>query len=107
MYLATSIPYVNAEPHIGYALETVQADALARFYRLMGYDVRFQIGTDENAIKNVESAQRLGLTTQDLVDKNAASFYGLKKILNLSIDNFIDSIIPLQLSILAALSDAL
>jgi len=89
VYLATSIPYVNAEPHIGYALETVQADALARFYRLMGYDVRFQIGTDENAIKNVESAQRLGLTTQDLVDKNAASFYGLKKILNLSIDNFI------------------
>ena len=49
IYVTTSIPYVNAEPHIGFALELVQADAIARYYRLRGRDVRFQTGTDENA----------------------------------------------------------
>ena len=47
-YITTTIPYVNAAPHIGFALEIVQADALARFKRLMGYDVLFVTGTDEH-----------------------------------------------------------
>ncbi len=89
VYLTTSIPYVNAAPHIGYALEAVQADALARFYRALNYDVRFQIGTDENAIKNVESAEKLGIPTRQLVDKNSQAFYNLKEILNLSFDYFV------------------
>ncbi len=89
IYLTSSIPYVNAAPHIGYALEAVQADTLARFYRALGYDVRFQIGTDENAIKNVESAEKLGISTKQLVDKNSQAFYNLKGVLNLSFDYFI------------------
>ncbi len=57
-YITTSIAYVNSSPHIGHALEVVQTDALARFYRLQNYDTYFLSGTDENAIKNVEAAER-------------------------------------------------
>ena len=58
IFISTSIPYVNAAPHIGYALEAVQADTLARWYRSTPNDVFFLSGTDENAIKNVESAEK-------------------------------------------------
>ena len=74
LYVTTSIPYVNAQPHIGFALELVQADAVARYARLGGRTVRFQTGTDENAFKNVLAAQQQGLTTQELVDRNAEKF---------------------------------
>jgi methionyl-tRNA synthetase len=88
-YITTSIPYVNARPHIGIALEFVQADALARFYRLQGYDVRLQSGTDENSLKNVRAAEQEGISTRALVDRNAAQFAALRDTLNLSFDNFI------------------
>jgi methionyl-tRNA synthetase len=88
-YITTSIPYVNDVPHIGYALEAVQADALARFYRLIGNDTYFLAGTDENAIKNVESAEKKGITPKELVDQNSLAFQELKNILNLSFDQFI------------------
>ena len=55
-YITTSIPYVNGEPHVGFALELVQADAIARYQRSIGKKTRFQTGTDENAFKNVLSA---------------------------------------------------
>ena len=58
-YLTTTIPYVNARPHIGFALEVVQADVLARFWRRHG-QVRFQAGTDDNSLKNVLAAQAAG-----------------------------------------------
>ena len=51
IYITTSIPYVNAQPHIGFALELVQADAIARYNRLLNKPTRFQAGTDENAFK--------------------------------------------------------
>ncbi|CDZ29068.1 Hypothetical protein, partial CDS, partial [Neorhizobium galegae bv. officinalis] len=51
-YLTTSIPYVNSSPHVGFALELVQADTYARHFRLLGKDVRFQCGTDDNSLKN-------------------------------------------------------
>jgi methionyl-tRNA synthetase len=89
IYLSTSIPYVNAPPHIGYALEVVQADTLARLYRILDQEIWFQVGTDENAIKNVESAQKLGIPTQELVDKNSQSFQELKDNLNLSYSKFV------------------
>ena len=79
-YISTSIPYVNAKPHIGYALEAVQTDAVARFYRQLGYETYFLSGTDENAIKNVEAAEKLGVSTKELVDKNAQAFLELKEI---------------------------
>jgi methionyl-tRNA synthetase len=88
-YLTTAIPYVNAAPHIGFALEMVQADALARFYRLSGEDVRFQAGTDENSIKNVQAADLAGVPVAELVQRNAARFFALKDALDLSFDDFI------------------
>lgn len=87
--ITTSIPYVNAQPHIGHALEMVQADVLARYHRLLGHAVRFQSGADENALKNVQAAEREGLTTQTLVERNAARFQALQQILNLAWDDFI------------------
>src|SRR3989338_7373005 len=57
-YLSTAIPYVNANPHIGFALELVQADIYARYKRLLGEDVFFQTGADENSLKNVLSAEK-------------------------------------------------
>lgn len=87
--ITTSIPYVNAQPHIGHALEMVQADALARYHRLLGHPVRFQSGADENALKNVQAAESAGMTTQRLVESNAARFQALQQTLNLAWDDFI------------------
>jgi methionyl-tRNA synthetase len=88
-YLTTSIPYVNAPPHVGFAMEMIQADCLARLYRLEGHTVRFQSGTDENSLKNVQAAEAMGLSVQTLVGRNADRFYELKDALDLSFDDFI------------------
>jgi methionyl-tRNA synthetase len=88
-YVTTSIPYVNAQPHIGHALEDVQADVLARYHRLRCEDVWFLTGTDENSLKNVRAAEREGIPTQALVDRNAGQFYALRDSLDLSFDDFI------------------
>ena len=88
-YVTTAIPYVNAKPHIGFALEAVQTDVLARYQRWKGADVRFLTGTDENSLKNVRAAEQAGLPTQELVDRYAAEFYGLRTALDLSFDDFI------------------
>ncbi|MBI3963914.1 MAG: class I tRNA ligase family protein, partial [Candidatus Kerfeldbacteria bacterium] len=56
VYLTTAIPYVNAAPHIGFALEAVQTDIIARWHRMAGADVFFATGTDENSLKNVQAA---------------------------------------------------
>jgi methionyl-tRNA synthetase len=88
-YITTAIPYVNAAPHIGFALEVVQADALARLYRQQGYDVRLQAGTDENSIKNVQAADAASTPVAELVEQNARKFSALKTDLDLSYDDFI------------------
>ena len=67
-YITTSIPYVNAAPHIGHALELVQADTIARYLRLNDSRVTFQTGTDENAHKNVIAANQMKIPVQQLVD---------------------------------------
>ena len=67
-YITTSIAYVNSEPHIGFALESVQADVLARFYRQLGYDVFFQTGTDEHGSKIQRTAEANHVATQKFVD---------------------------------------
>ncbi|MFH1551993.1 MAG: class I tRNA ligase family protein, partial [bacterium] len=56
-YITTAVPYVNAAPHIGFALEMVQADVLARYHHQLGEDVFFLAGTDENSLKNFQAAQ--------------------------------------------------
>jgi methionyl-tRNA synthetase len=88
-YVTTSIPYVNGRPHLGHALEFVETDVLARYHRLRGDDTRFQTGTDDNALKNVQAAAAEGIPTQELVDRNAATFAALREPLNLSFDDFI------------------
>lgn len=88
-FVTTAIPYVNAAPHVGFALEIVQADALARFYRSQGDDVRFLTGTDENSLKNVQAAEAAGVPVAVLVERNAARFHALRDSLGLSFDDFI------------------
>ncbi len=87
-YITTSTPYVNAAPHIGFALEAVQTDSYVRFKRLSGNDVYFSSGSDENSLKNVQAGEKEGIPTQQLVDKYAKRFENLKQILNLSYDVF-------------------
>src|SRR6266540_1351201 len=90
-YVTTTIPYVNARPHLGFALELVQADVLARHRRQHGDQVRFLTGTDDNSLKNVLAAEAEGLPTQELVDRNAAAFQALHQPLALSFDDFIQT----------------
>ncbi|MFI6479088.1 methionine--tRNA ligase [Nonomuraea sp. NPDC050663] len=89
MYITTTIPYVNARPHLGFALEIVQADVLARHHRARGEQVRFQTGTDDNSLKNVLAAEAAGVPVRELVDRNAAAFAELRSVLDLSFDSFI------------------
>lgn len=88
-YITTTLPYVNAEPHIGFALEILQADALARWQRLSGHEVFFNTGTDEHGQKILEAANKAGKGVQEYVDFYAGRFEELKKALNLSYDAFI------------------
>ncbi len=88
-YVSTAIPYVNAKPHIGFAQELILTDALARYHRLKGEDVWFLTGTDENSLKNVQAAEQEGIPTRVLVDRNAAHYYNLRNVLNLSFNDFI------------------
>jgi methionyl-tRNA synthetase len=89
VYLSTTIPYVNARPHLGHALELVQADVLARHGRLAGDQVRFQTGTDDNSLKNVLAAEAEGVAVTELVARYAAAFAALREPLALSFDDFI------------------
>jgi len=88
-YLTTTLPYVNAEPHVGHALEFVQADALARYQRLTGREVFFNTGTDEHGQKIFEAAQKSGQDVRTYVNHYANEFTKLGQALNLSYDRFI------------------
>ncbi|MDO8585162.1 MAG: methionine--tRNA ligase [bacterium] len=89
IFISTSIPYVNAAPHIGHALEFVQADAIARFHRLRGDAVFFLTGTDDNALKNVTAAEEAKVSVEEWVNAHAERFAELGKRLNISNDDFI------------------
>jgi methionyl-tRNA synthetase len=87
-YITTSVPYVNAAPHIGHALEFVQADIVARYQKLRKRDVFFLTGTDDNSLKNVKAAEKLDISTEELVDRNSELFEKLAIKINLSCDIF-------------------
>jgi methionyl-tRNA synthetase len=91
IYVSTTIPYVNARPHLGHALELVQADVLARHARQRGAEVWFQTGTDDNSLKHVLAAQAEGVPVRDLVSRHAAEFAALRGPLDLSFDDFIQT----------------
>ncbi len=88
-YVATSIAYTNAKPHIGHALDFLQGDVYARWNRLLGKKVFFLIGTDEHGLKNQQAAEKAGKSPQDFVDENAAKFISLARELNISNSDFI------------------
>jgi len=88
-YITTSIPYVNAAPHIGFALELIQADAAARYERLREKEVFFLTGADENGLKNFQTALSQNKTPQDFVSENTALFQKLLEILQISNDDFV------------------
>ena len=87
-YITTTTPYVNAEPHIGFASEIVLADVRARFAALDGADIVFNTGADEHGSKIHEKALEGGKDPQDYVDENAKKFDALKDLLNLSYTHF-------------------
>ncbi len=93
-YLTTTLPYVNADPHVGFAVELVQADALARAWRLVGEEVFFSTGTDEHGQKIFQKAQETGQDVQAYVDHYAAEFGKLRDALSLSYDHFIRTTDP-------------
>ena len=85
-YITTTLPYVNAEPHMGHALEFVRADIIARWKMLSGYDVFFNTGTDEHGQKLFEAAQTAGKEVQVYVDENAEYFKRILPALGISSD---------------------
>lgn len=88
-YLTTAIAYPNGTPHIGHAYEYVAADIIARFKRLDGEQVFFLTGTDEHGLKMQQTAQREGITSRELADRNAAKFKHLQDVLGSTYDRFI------------------
>ena len=88
-FLTSAIPYVNSDPHLGHALELVQSDAIARYQRAQGYDLRFTSGTDDNSLKNVRAAELAGTTPAELVARYGAGFRRLAETLHVVHDDFI------------------
>ena len=92
--VTTSIAYVNGAPHIGFAMELIEADAYARWARSRGNRVLFSTGTDEHGAKIYRAAIEKGILPKDLTDQNAAKFQKLTKILNISNDDFVRTTEP-------------
>jgi methionyl-tRNA synthetase len=89
LYVTTAIPYVNAAPHLGYALELLQADVLARHRRLRGGSARLHTGTDDNALKNVAAAREAGVGVREFVAANADRFAALAPLLEVEVGEFL------------------
>lgn len=85
-YVTCAIPYVNAAPHVGHALEFVQGDVVARYHTLLGDETRLLSGGDENALKNVQAAEQAGVPIQQFVDTNTQLFLNLTKALHCRFD---------------------
>lgn len=93
-YITTAIAYPNGEPHIGHAYEYVATDAVARFKRLDGFDVRYLTGTDEHGLKVAQAATAAGIPTAQLARRNSDVFEALQRKLNISFDRFIRTTDP-------------
>ena len=93
-YITTAITYPNGAPHIGHAYEYIATDAIARFKRLDGFDVRYLTGTDEHGQKMAETAAAEGVPTAQLARRNSDVFQRLQEKLNISFDRFIRTTDP-------------
>jgi methionyl-tRNA synthetase len=88
-YITTTLPYINSEPHIGFAAEIIKADVIARYEAQRGASIFFNTGTDEHGLKIYQKAKELGMDVQAYCDEYSAKFRPLKEKLNLSYTNFI------------------
>lgn len=88
-YLTTAIPYVNASPHLGFALEILYADVMARYQKFHGFEVYFLTGTDEHGQKMLKTAQKEGVTVEEYAEKRSAEFRRLTDAWNICNDDFI------------------
>jgi methionyl-tRNA synthetase len=93
-YITTAIDYPNSRPHIGTAFEKIGADVQARFRRMQGFDVHFQMGNDENTVKVSQRAAELKLEPKPYVDDMARQFREVWDALDISYDNFIQTSEP-------------
>ncbi len=93
-YVTTAIAYPNAAPHVGHAYEYIATDAIARFKRLDGFDVRFLTGTDEHGLKVAQAAAAAGVPTAQLARRNSDVFQRVQEALNISFDRFIRTTDP-------------
>ncbi len=88
-YISTALPYVNSAPHLGFTLEAIQADVVARYHRFLKKDVFFLMGTDEHGAKVAKAAKEAGKTPEEFTDEISEKFKALKGVLNLSNNDFI------------------
>jgi methionyl-tRNA synthetase len=88
-YITTAIAYPNGKPHMGHAYEAIATDAIARFKRLDGHDVRFVTGTDEHGLKIAQAARTEGVEPRAYVDRMSQSFIDLDRQLGISFDRFV------------------
>ena len=93
-YATTAISYVNDAPHIGHAYEVVIGDALCRWHRMLGDDVKYVTGTDEYGLKIQQKADEVGVEPQALADQNAPHFRQAADLLNIAYDDFIRTTEP-------------
>ena len=93
-YITTPIYYVNDAPHIGHAYTTVNADAFARWHRLLGDDTMMLTGTDEHGLKIQRSAEANGITPQEQVDATSVLFREAAELLHIANDDFIRTTEP-------------
>ena len=87
-YITTAIAYPNGKPHIGHAYEAIAADAIARFHRMQGRDVRLITGTDEHGLKMVQTARAAGRDTLEFADEMSSHFKAMCAKLNIQYDCF-------------------
>lgn len=88
-YITTAISYPNGRPHIGHAYEAIATDAIARFHRLAGRDVRFQTGVDEHGLKMVKAARGRNMDIRDFSDEMTQYFIDMCDVFNIEYDRFI------------------
>ena len=93
-YITTAIPYANADPHIGFALEILYTDVMARYQRLLGKDVFFLTGTDEHGQKMFKTAKELGTTAEEYASLKSAQFLKLADLWNITNNDFIRTTEP-------------
>ena len=89
IFITCALPYINAEPHLGHVFEFIQGDCFARFNRIIGNEVYFTAGTDENSLKNIIASKEHNVSVKEWIDQKTASFLKLKDDFNISFDDFI------------------